>query len=410
MITDCHIHIQPMEMFKPHALELMKRKRPNFDQIVEFCRSPRAFLKFLDASGIDRAMLINYVAPEVIGFTSGVNQFVADYVKEDPTRLLSCGSLHPRHTTNVLADVEQILRLGLKMIKIHPPHQLLFPNDYLSGAKELEIIYRAAEANGVPVMFHTGTSIFPGARNKYGDPIYVDDVAVDFPKLKILLAHGGRPLWMQTAFFLVRRHPNVYLDISGIPPKTLLKYFPRLEEIADKTLFGTDWPGPGVPDIKKNLDEFRALPPQRRRAAADSIEDRADYVAGLTSISASTARSCFRRGSAKAVRTYPVGISTGGTDRLATQRCSLFKIAWHVVYLNVERRVVVRFVAQRGNVTLNAAVCTCVDHRCGSHRLHLPAEKPGEEVGQSCRCRGIRFRSELRVGPWHAPLRKCRTS
>ena len=129
MITDCHIHIQPMEMFKPHALELMKQKRPNFDQIVEFCRSPKAFLKFLDASGIDRAMLINYVAPEVIGFTSGVNQFVADYVKEDPARLLSCGSLHPRHTTNVLADVEQILRLGLKMIKIHPPHQLLFPNE-----------------------------------------------------------------------------------------------------------------------------------------------------------------------------------------------------------------------------------------------------------------------------------------
>ena len=146
------------------------------------------------------------------------------------------------------------------MIKIHPPHQLLFPNDYLNGVKELEIIYRAAEANGIPVMFHTGTSIFPGARNNYGDPIYVDDVAVDFPKLKILLAHGGRPLWMQTAFFLVRRHPNVYLDISGIPPKTLLKYFPRLEEIAHKTLFGTDWPGPGVPDIKKNLDEFRALP------------------------------------------------------------------------------------------------------------------------------------------------------
>ncbi len=88
----------------------------------------------------------------------------------------------------------------------------------------------------------------------------MDDVAVDFPKLKILLAHGGRPLWMQTAFFLVRRHPNVFLDISGIPPKLLLKYFPRLEEIAAKTLFGTDWPGPGVPDIKQNLNDFRALP------------------------------------------------------------------------------------------------------------------------------------------------------
>jgi predicted TIM-barrel fold metal-dependent hydrolase len=83
---------------------------------------------------------------------------------------------------------------------------------------------------------------------------------VDFPRLKILLAHGGRPLWMDTAFFLVRRHRNVYLDISGIPPKTLLKYFPRLEEIAHKTLFGTDWPGPGVPEIANNLAEFRSLP------------------------------------------------------------------------------------------------------------------------------------------------------
>jgi uncharacterized protein len=247
-------------MFNAGALSAMKKNRSNFDQIVEFCSSPKAFLKHLDACGIDRAVLINYVAPEVIGFTDGVNQFISDYVKEDPKRLLSCGSLHPRHTTNVLADIDQILRLGIRMIKVHPPHQLLYPNDYLNGVKELEILYRAAEANGIPVMIHTGTSIFPGARNKFGDPIYVDDVAVDFPKLKILLAHGGRPLWMNTAFFLVRRHPNVYLDVSGIPPKTLLKYFPRLEEIASKTLFGTDWPGPGVPDIKQNLEDFRALP------------------------------------------------------------------------------------------------------------------------------------------------------
>jgi len=260
MITDCHIHIEPIELLKPHALELMKRKRANFDEIAEYCRSPKAFLKYLDRCGVDRAALINCVAPEVIGLTSAVNQFVADYTKYDPKRLISCGSLHPRHTTNIMADVEHILRLGLRMIKIHPPHQLLFPNDYLNGVTELEIIYRAAEANGIPVMFHTGTSIFPGARNKYGDPIYVDDVAVDFPKLKILLAHGGRPLWMGTAFFLIRRHPNVYLDISGIPPKTLLTYFPRLDEIAHKTLFGTDWPGPGVPDVRRNLEEFKALP------------------------------------------------------------------------------------------------------------------------------------------------------
>ncbi|HST12811.1 MAG TPA: hypothetical protein VLL05_20710 [Terriglobales bacterium] len=84
MITDCHIHISPLEMFKPHALDLMRARRSNVEQIEEYCRSPKAFLKFLDSSGIDRAALINYVAPEVIGFTSEVNQFVSAYVKENP--------------------------------------------------------------------------------------------------------------------------------------------------------------------------------------------------------------------------------------------------------------------------------------------------------------------------------------
>jgi hypothetical protein len=258
-ITDCHVHIQPLEMFKPEALALIKRRRPEYPQIEEFSRSPQKFLAYMDEIGLDRAVLINYVAPDVVGFSAEVNPWIANYCQADPERLISCGSIHPKHAKDVRAEIDNILRLGIRLIKIHPPHQLLYPNAYLNGCKELELIYRTAEQNGIPIMFHTGTSIFPGARNKFGDPIYIDDVAVDFPKLKILLAHGGRPLWMETSFFLVRRHANVFLDISGIPPKTLLRYFPRLQEIATKTLFGTDWPGPGVPDIKRNLDDFRNL-------------------------------------------------------------------------------------------------------------------------------------------------------
>jgi uncharacterized protein len=88
----------------------------------------------------------------------------------------------------------------------------------------------------------------------------VDDVAIDFPKLTILLAHGGRPLWMEAAFFVVRRHPNVFLELSGIPPAKLLEYFPRLEEIAGKCVWGTDWPSPGVASMRRNVDQFLALP------------------------------------------------------------------------------------------------------------------------------------------------------
>jgi len=260
LITDCHVHIHPVEMLRPAARDLIKRNRPDFEQIAEFGHSPSAFLKYLDQAGVERVVIINYVAPDFIGFTPSINDYAAEYVKADPRRLISCGGLHPRQSQNIMAEVEQFLRLKIRAIKLHPPHQLLFPNDYLHGMKELEVIYRAAEANGLPIIFHTGTSIFEGARNRYGDPMYLDDVAVDFPRLKIIMAHGGRPLWMDTAFFLLRRHPNMFLDISGIPPKSLLKYFPRLEEIAHKTMFGTDWPGPGVPAMRTNVDEFSALP------------------------------------------------------------------------------------------------------------------------------------------------------
>ena len=87
-----------------------------------------------------------------------------------------------------------------------------------------------------------------------------DDVAVDFPKLTLILAHAGRPLFMPTAVFLARRHPNVYLDLSGIPPRRLLEYLPRLEEIAGKCLWGTDYPSPGVASMRANVEDFSTLP------------------------------------------------------------------------------------------------------------------------------------------------------
>ena len=108
-------------------------------------------------------------------------------------------------------------------------------------------------------MVHTGTSIFPGARSKWGNPMELDDVAIDFPDLPVVMAHGGRPLYMEEAFFILRRHRNVRLDVSGIPPLKLLDYFPRLSEIADRVLWGTDWPSPGVRELKHNLEQFMSL-------------------------------------------------------------------------------------------------------------------------------------------------------
>jgi predicted TIM-barrel fold metal-dependent hydrolase len=112
----------------------------------------------------------------------------------------------------------------------------------------------------MPVMIHTGTSIFPGALKLLAQPMLCDDICIDYPNLVVILAHGGRPLWMDEAFFLVRRHKNMHMDVSSIPPQKLLEYFPRLEEIADKVLWGSDWPSPGVSGMRSNIEKFQALP------------------------------------------------------------------------------------------------------------------------------------------------------
>jgi predicted TIM-barrel fold metal-dependent hydrolase len=259
-IIDIHIHVQPLHMYKPAVHELIKRGRKDYGDVEKYSGSPAEFLKFMDEADIERAGLINYVSPEVIGFTPEVNDWIAHYCSTDPKRLLAFGSVHPKFVPDAAAETDRLKKIGIRGLKVHPSHQLFAPNEYRTGFGPLRAMYERAQVNGLPVMIHTGTSIFPGARNLYAQPMLADDVGVDFPDLVVILAHGGRPLWMEEAFFLVRRHKNFYMDISSIPPQKVMEYFPRLEEIADKVLFGTDWPGPGVPGVLGNIAKFKALP------------------------------------------------------------------------------------------------------------------------------------------------------
>jgi predicted TIM-barrel fold metal-dependent hydrolase len=260
LAIDIHIHVQPLEMLNAETLKAFGAHHTDLAEIRELVADPAKFLKYLDRVGVEKAALISYVSPDVMGFTAEVNDWTARYARHAPDRLIPCGSVHPRFCDDCAAEVNRLADLGIRMLKVHPPHQLIYPNQYREDLPQQAHIYERAQALGLPVMFHTGTSIFPKARNKFAQPIFIDDVLVDFPRLKIILAHGGRPLWMNEAFFLLRRSGNVYLDISSIPPQSLLEYFPRLEQIADQVLFGSDWPGPGVKDVGANLEEFRALP------------------------------------------------------------------------------------------------------------------------------------------------------
>ncbi|AWR95774.1 amidohydrolase family protein [Acidianus brierleyi] len=158
---------------------------------------------------------------------------------------LQMGTINPNCNIDVKKELENQYSKGIIGIKLHPVHHYFKPNAYRQeegNLKNLEIIYSFAEDMKLPIVFHTGTSNTSMSRNKYGDPIYIDDVIKDFPRLKIVLAHSGRPLWTSNAYFMARNYANVYLEISSIPPLKILSYLPGIKEIRDRVIYGSDFP------------------------------------------------------------------------------------------------------------------------------------------------------------------------
>lgn len=276
-VTDFHIHIQPWRSMKPKVMEVMRRgKEEHFDFLLSVMDDPKVLLRIMDEQGIDRIGMVNYPSPNIMGFGDDTNDFAARYAEAAPERLLPYGGVDPVTTRDAVGSVKRLVDLGIRVLKLHPPHQAFAANDYTNGLETLARIYSTCEELGMPVLVHTGTSIFPGARSKYGNPMELDDVAIDFPDLRLIMAHGGRPLYTEEAFFILRRHRHVWLDLSGIPPKSLLTYFPRIEELERQLLWGTDWPSPGVRSMRGNVDQFLALPlPDRvKRAALETNPER----------------------------------------------------------------------------------------------------------------------------------------
>lgn len=261
--VDFHVHVIPPEIFRSEVLAVFKKIMHRDFDIEKYravTRNPSKLVEVLEEAGVQKAVVITYTCREVMGFSEEIIQYVHDYCREYPDVLIPFSSPDLKEGKLDEKLDEMVSQYEILGLKIHPVHQLIYPNAYRGeegGFKELEKLYAKAEDLHLPVMVHTGTSIFPGARIKYGNPLFLDDVAVDFPHLRIIVAHGGRPIWMDTAFYLVRRHRNVFLEISGIPPKSLLNYFPRLEKISRKTLFGSDWPSA---EIKQNLADLLHQP------------------------------------------------------------------------------------------------------------------------------------------------------
>lgn len=263
MLIDFHIHVSRPEHEHPWVLAFIQEQyEGDLRALAEQVLTPATLRPFLQAHGIDWAVALAEVNP----LTTGVapNEWVADLCAQanaqpDPPagprgRLIPFASINPYIVSDLGAELERLVtEFGFCGFKVYPVYQHHYVND-----ARMYPLYAKAQALSVPMLVHTGSSVFKGARIKYGDPLHLDDVAIDFPDLTILMAHSGRPFWYEQAFWMARQHKNVYMEISGLPGKKLLEYFPDLERLADKVVYGSDWPG--NPYLRRNVDAILALP------------------------------------------------------------------------------------------------------------------------------------------------------
>ena len=180
------------------------------------------------------------------GFRRYDNYEMADLAAQNSDVLIPFASIDPAKGKLGAREARKLVREhGVRGFKFHPTMQGFFPNDRMAYP-----LYEAIVESGVPALFHTGQtgvgSGMPGGmgmRLKYSNPMYIDDVAADFPDMKIIMAHPSFP-WQEEALSVATHKPNVYIDLSGWSPK----FFPAIlvqycnTVLRHKMLFGSDWP------------------------------------------------------------------------------------------------------------------------------------------------------------------------
>lgn len=272
-IIDFHIHITTADEYTDWFLKWLRAYAGEdaLADLRQILSSPQALLEYLDEQGIDYAVALAETNPLITGTCP--NDQVAEFCSVSE-RLIPFADINPFVTADLVSELQRCVSdLGCRGLKLYPTYQHFYVND-----RRLYPLYAEAQRLGVPIMVHTGSSVFRGARLKYGDPLFLDDVVVDFPELTIIMAHSGRGFWYDTAFFLAKLHANLYMEISGLPPRKLPTYFPNLERNADKIIFGSDWPA--LTDIKGNISAVRRLP-LREDTKAKILGGTAARVLGL---------------------------------------------------------------------------------------------------------------------------------
>jgi len=223
----------------------------------------QTYLSQMEIEQIDKAVLLPIDATTSFNCSMPTNDIVAEIVERYPDKFIGFGSIDPNNVESGVKELERIVNeLNLSGLKLVPYIQNFDPSD-----KKFYPIYEKAQELGIPILLHTGMTYVPHGKLDYCHPLKIDEIALNFPDLKIILAHFGWP-WVVDAAILAMRHKNVYLDISdcfsGTPYehlKTLLiEQIPqRIVErfISDKILFGSNYPRI---EADKMLRALKALP------------------------------------------------------------------------------------------------------------------------------------------------------
>ncbi len=241
-MIDIHVHLWDWDGDTPSFISEYMLSRGYFgDGDPKSFFSTNALLAVMDEAGVDLAALLPLRA-ESYGWRV-TNEYVAQTVAEAPTRLLGFAGVSPLAHDAVKELNHGIEGLNLKGLKLHPPMQMFDP-----GNRACFPVYEAMQHYRLPILFHTGSGPTQ-LSDRFSNPHLVDEVAVHFPDLKIIMAHAGR-FWYQEPLTMMRRHPNIYIDISANVGKAtgyglLLALLAAVKEVVgsvERVLFASDYP------------------------------------------------------------------------------------------------------------------------------------------------------------------------
>lgn len=235
-VIDFHTHPYRPRDLAPATVTFIRRISPAVREHGERLMDPLYAAERLTEQGVERAVLL----AEHCSRTSGNvrTETVIELSRRSEGFFLPFASIDPLTDEDPANLLRHYLDLGpIRGLKLYPSYQFFYPNDPVAYA-----LYEVCQEHGLPVLFHIGSSVIPGTRLKYCDPIHLDDLAVDFPELVVVMAHGGRGYWYDACAFLAAHHRNFYIDVTGLVPNRLLDHFPTLERMASKVVFGSDWP------------------------------------------------------------------------------------------------------------------------------------------------------------------------